>query len=90
MLSSFYRSAVLVLLIFPILYILWQRLLPPPRLSANVWFVYFAIIFSGPLLLIYAFIMRSLCNDKVIFWIALLVGGSWVGYEIVIILKTML
>ena len=90
MLRSFYRYAILILLAFPIFYVLWMRLSPPLRLSANIWIVYLAIFCSGPLLLIYAFMMRSLWHEKVLALIALLIGGPWVGFEIILIIRTIL
>ena len=88
--SLYARFTILSLLAFPIFYILWQRLLPPPHLSANIWIVYFAIICSGPLLLIYAFVMRLLWKQRRLSWVALLVGGPWVGFEVITIIKTLL
>lgn len=88
MLRSSYRSVILILFALPIFYILWMRLLPPPRLSANTWIINFAFFCSGPFLLIYALIMRSILHEKTLSLIALLIGVPWVGYAIILIIRT--
>lgn len=88
MVRSSYASAILLLLILPILYSLWMRL--SPHSLPNAWIVYFAILFSGPLLLIYGIIMRFMFHEKTLSSIALLIGGLLVGVEIVFIIKTFL
>ena len=88
MARSSYTSAVLLLLIFPILYSLWMRLSPhsPP----NAWIVYFAILFSGPLLLLYGVVMRFMLHEKTLSSIALWIGGLLVGAEIIFVIQTFL
>lgn len=88
MVRSSYASAILLLLTFPILYSLWMRL--SPHLLPNAWIVYFAIMFSGPLLLIYAIVMRFLLHEKMLSSIAFLIGGLLVGVEIIFIIRTFL
>lgn len=88
MVRSFFNSVLLLLLAFPILYILWMRLLPCSQPDGSI--VYFAIKFSGTLLLIYAFIIRSLLHEKVLSSIAFLIGGLWLGFEIIFIVRTFL
>lgn len=88
MVRSSYASAILLLLILPILYSLWMRL--SPHSLPNAWIVYFAILFSGPLLLIYGIVMRFMLHEKTLSSIALLIGGLLVGVEIIFIVKTFL
>jgi hypothetical protein len=59
-----------------------------PHSLPNTWIVYFAIMFSGPLLLIYGIVMRFMLHEKTLSSIALLIGGLLVGVEIIFIIKT--
>ncbi|MGF7214329.1 hypothetical protein GGR92_000469 [Spirosoma lacussanchae] len=88
MVRSSYASVVLLLLIIPILYGLWMRLSPhsPP----NTWIVYFAILFSGPLLLVYGVVMRFMLYEKKLSSIALLIGCLLVEAEIIFVIETLL
>ncbi len=88
MVRSSYASAVLLLLIFPILYSLWMRL--SPHSLPNAWIVYFAIMFSGPLLLLYGVVMRFMLYEKKLSSIALLIGGLLIGAEVIFVIKTFL
>lgn len=88
MVRSSFASVVLLLLIFPILYSLWTRLSPHSLPNAGI--VYFAVVFSGPLLLLYGVVMRSMLYEKKLSSIALLFGGLVVGAEVISAIKTFL
>lgn len=79
-------TAVLILLILPIAFMLGMRFFNPFR-TFDIYLVYFAAFASGPCLLIYGFILRTEMHEKVISLIALIVGGLWLGSEIVIVIK---
>jgi hypothetical protein len=53
----------------------------------NIGVAYFAVFFSGPLLLLYAFATNKLTDKKTFASIGLVVGTLWTGFEFVLILK---
>lgn len=70
--------AVLVSLIFPLVYLLSGRNAPSALPGIGV--LYFATFLSGPLLLIYGFITYRFGEQRVLSWIAFAIGGLWTGY----------
>ena len=84
MLHYSYRFVILALLAFPIFYLLGGRFFPS---FDNAWIIYFAIFCSGPLLLLYTFLLRLMINEKTFSSIALLIGGLWVGFELIVFIK---
>lgn len=88
MYRPFWSVFSLTLLVLPILHLLWIMYYPPSRLTANIVVLYFAMVLSGPLLILYAFLMRTWVGDKVFSTIAYIIGGVWLIAEAVFLIKT--
>lgn len=84
--ESFFRSplihlVILVTLIYPIVSFLALNLLGRGS-EVTYWQVYGSIVVSWPLLLLYGSIVRHKHPLRWFGWIALAVGGGWVGWLI--------
>ncbi len=55
---------------------------PPSRSLATVWLLYFAMFLSGPLLLLYALVIRFLAEEKGLSMLAFILGGAWIVIEV--------
>ncbi len=84
--QSTFAYAVLILLAFPIFYMLGAKPLNYVE-TLNVWIVYCAVFAAGPCLLLYAFIARTKMQEKTVSSISLMVGGLWMGFEIILAIK---
>jgi hypothetical protein len=80
--KSPYNLYALLLLFLPVIYYVWVDMAPPSRGLANIWLLYFALFLSGPLLLLYAFVMRFLAEEKVLSMLAFILGGAWIVIEL--------
>lgn len=80
--SHYARITILSLLAVPIIYASVSFGSRSPT-GIEVALTYFAVLYAGPLLLIYAFVMRYLIGEKRLSLVAFLIGGLWVSFEII-------
>ena len=78
--------AVLILFAFPIFYMVGAKIFNYVA-TVNIGIIYLAVFFSGPCLLGYGFITRRITHEKTVSSIALILGGLWLAFEVVIFIK---
>lgn len=82
--SHYAQVIILILFAFPIVYasasygLGWRS-----PIGIEIAITYLAVLFAGPFLLIYAFVLRYLLGEKTLSLIAFLLGGLWIGFEII-------
>ncbi|MCX6216327.1 hypothetical protein [Spirosoma sp.] len=84
--SSYLHVAILTLLILPILIMISEKFYKTPG-GPNIGIVYFAVFFSGPLLLLYAFATNKLTDKKTFASVGFAMGILWTGFEFILMLK---